>query len=109
MSDLPTIVYRSPGPLAGPHGSWDSLGVETQEALDAALASGWHPTLPAAYAALHAPAPAPKPVAAPEPDDNAPPTRAEMEEKAAELGIEVDGRWSDKTLLAKITAALEAG
>jgi hypothetical protein len=32
-----------------------------------------------------------------------------MEEKAAELGIEVDGRWSDKTLLAKITAALEAG
>lgn len=38
--------------------------------------------------------------------DNAPPTRAEMEAKATELGIKFDGRSSDKTLLAKIEEAL---
>ena len=46
--------------------------------------------------------PEPEPV-----DDNAPPTRAEMEQQAALLGIDVDRRWSDKTLLAKIAAATD--
>lgn len=34
--------------------------------------------------------------------DNAPPTRKEIEEKCAELGIQVDGRNSDASLLKKI-------
>jgi hypothetical protein len=29
-----------------------------------------------------------------------------MEQQAALLGIDVDRRWSDKTLMAKITAAM---
>ncbi len=41
------------------------------------------------------------------PDDNAPPTRDEMVAQATLLGIQVDKRWSDKTLLAKIDAAME--
>lgn len=41
------------------------------------------------------------------PDDNAPPTRDEMVDQATLLGIQVDKRWSDKTLLAKIEAAME--
>ncbi len=40
-------------------------------------------------------------------DDNAPPTRDEMERKAAELGIKVDKRWSDKTLAERIDEALK--
>ena len=40
-------------------------------------------------------------------DDNAPPTRAELQAKATELGIKFDGRTSDKTLLAKIDAAMK--
>lgn len=44
-----------------------------------------------------------------EPDaDDAPPTRAELEAKAAELGIKVDKRWSDKTLGERIESALVA-
>jgi len=40
-------------------------------------------------------------------DDDAPPTRAELEAKAAELGIKVDKRWSDKTLGERIDDALK--
>jgi hypothetical protein len=38
---------------------------------------------------------------------DAPPTRDEMERKAAELGIKVDKRWSDKTLAERIDEALK--
>jgi len=38
--------------------------------------------------------------------DDAPPTRAELEAKAAELGIKVDKRWSDKTLGERIESLL---
>jgi len=39
-------------------------------------------------------------------DDNAAPTRAELEQKATELGIKFDGRTGDKTLLKRIEEAL---
>ena len=39
-------------------------------------------------------------------DDNAPPTRAELEAQATKLGIKFDGRTGDKTLLARIDAAM---
>lgn len=40
--------------------------------------------------------------------DNAPPTRAELETKAAELGLKFDGRTSDKKLEKMITESLGA-
>jgi len=40
-------------------------------------------------------------------DDDAPPTRDELERKAAELRIKVDKRWSDKTLTERIESALK--
>ncbi len=57
----------------------------------------------------------PEPVAAPEPaaedvsaaDDSAP-TREELEAHAADIGLRVDGRWSDKRLMAELAKALEA-
>lgn len=39
-------------------------------------------------------------------DENQPPTRAELEEKARELKIRFDGRTSDAKLAANIKAAL---
>lgn len=44
---------------------------------------------------------------APVPDDDAPPTRAELEQKARELGVKFDGRTSDGTLLRRINAAMK--
>ena len=40
--------------------------------------------------------------------DDAPPTRAELETKAAELGLKFDGRTSDKKLEKMITESLGA-
>jgi hypothetical protein len=42
----------------------------------------------------------------PVPADDAPPTRAEMMQQAEILGIKADKRWSDATLMAKISAAM---
>jgi hypothetical protein len=39
-------------------------------------------------------------------DDNAPPTREELEAKATELGIKFDGRYSDKKIAQMIDEAL---
>ena len=41
------------------------------------------------------------------PADDDPPTRAELEEQAAKLGIKVDGRWSDKRLTQAIADAMK--
>jgi hypothetical protein len=40
------------------------------------------------------------------PDDNAPLTRAEIEQKANELGIKFDRRTTDKKLIERIESAL---
>ena len=40
------------------------------------------------------------------PADDAPPTREEMLEQAARVGLKVDRRWSDARLLAKIDEAM---
>ncbi len=41
------------------------------------------------------------------PDDDAPPTRAELEQKARELGVKFDGRTTDGALLRRINAAMK--
>jgi hypothetical protein len=98
MRLLPTILYRVPGAHFGPPGvTYDYRGIDTQEALEAALADGWHESLAAAMA---------PPEAAPAPADEAPVMRAELDQKAEELGIKVDGRWSDKRLIAEIEAKM---
>jgi hypothetical protein len=42
-------------------------------------------------------------------DDNAPPTRPELETKAKELGISFDGRTTDRKLGERIAEALKTG
>ena len=110
MTDFPTIVYRCPGDRPGPpHTTFKSVGVADKKAFDQALADGWFATLPEAAEAYLNPAPDRVAIVVePEPADNAPPTRDEMLAKAAEIGLTVDKRWSDKTLANKIIEALEA-
>ena len=50
-----------------------------------------------------------EPVEAAVPDENAPPTREELEAKATELGIPFNGRTSDKKLSGLIATALQQG
>lgn len=106
MDDFPKALYRQPGADVQTDSGWCAYSVAPDaESLAAALADGWHETSPAAAEAFTALSAKP---ADPIPPDDAPPTRAELEQKAAELGIKVDGRWSDKKLGDTIAAALEA-
>ena len=44
--DLPTVLYRCPGPHSRAGGTYDFLGVETEENYEAAIAAGWKLTMP---------------------------------------------------------------
>lgn len=94
MTEFPTLVYRDGGPYQRRGGTFSSIPVNDQDELEAALADGCvtHPDL----------------IGKAVDQDNAPPTRAELEAKATELGLKFDGRTSDRKLLAAIDAALAA-
>jgi hypothetical protein len=94
--DFPRFVFRSPGSLVVDGGDVSQSLCEDNKQRTALLADGWHDSIPDALADY----------VADDQEEDAPPTRDEMLEQAAELGITVDKRWSDKTLLAKITEAL---
>ena len=112
----PTMVYRSPASLpknaitdrkTGKTYEHQVVDAEPEEeggtsALDDALSSGWYGSPKEAIAAADGKTPE-----APVPDDNAPPTRAELEEKAFELGVVFDDKMKDKTLKKKISEAIE--
>lgn len=91
MSDFPKMLYRFPAQGVDPHalqdGNYDTRVVQSAE--EQGNAVGWFPS----------PQEAKNPPAA---EDNSPPTRAELEAKANELGIEFDGRTSDKKLYERI-------
>ena len=125
MIELPAILYQSPGPHKKPGGgTYRIVGIKTQEELDAKLLAGWFASSAEAIEAAGDKATTPKrvaewrlkakakktkkrrpskplgwklPVPVPVIED-APPTRAELETKAKELGIRFDGRTRDKKL-----------
>lgn len=85
---FPRLVYKS----ASVHELADD-----EADFNAAIKSGWFASVPEAIAGKS--------------DviiDNNGPSREELEHKAAELGIEYDGRIGDKKLLALIAAKLES-
>ena len=103
-----TIVYRCPGRHLVTNGiTFDTWGIDLAD-LDKALSEGWHETVPAAIEALAQPTPVVEAVIGEVVEDDAPATREEMLAQAALLGLKVDKRWSDETLLAKIAEALRA-
>jgi hypothetical protein len=96
MDRFPQMLYRAPGSEQHHGGSFETKVVHGDEALAEALDAGWHEgtdAARAAYAATQAVPPAP-----PAEDDNKPATRAELEQKATELGIRFDGRTTDRKL-----------
>ena len=101
ITEFPALVYRCPGPHAGPHGkTYDTRPVTTPEALAEALRDGWHWSLDDATRGLVA-----QPEAAPEPAQD---TRANLVAQAERLGVDVDGRWSERRLRQEIDAAVKA-
>ncbi|QRF55315.1 hypothetical protein [Variovorax paradoxus] len=98
-----TMVYKAPGAHELHGVRVDYLVVDDTD-LEAKLAHGWHLTPAAAQAALDARVAVP----AASTDDTAPPTRAELEAKAAELGLTYDKRLGDKRLQALIEEKIAA-
>lgn len=113
---FPTLVYKSPGPYnGGGSKTYDFKEARDEEHLEELLSSGWCESLSDCFAKKKpAPAfpavsdPTPEPEKLPELSDSDEPTREEIEQQARELGIKVDGRMSDATLLKRIDEALEA-
>lgn len=102
---FPTIVYKCPGSHQCRGSSYSYKSAADESALAGLLAAGWFRTLPEAMAGESVQI---EDEDAGDQDDNAPPTRAELEAMAAELGIKFDGRTTDAGLLKKINAELEA-
>lgn len=100
--EFPTLVYKCPGNHQRPGGTYSFKGVKDEEQHAAALADGWFSTLPEAIEGKAPAAPSPTPA------PNAPPTRAELEQKANELGIKFDGRTGDKKLADAIAEKMKA-
>jgi hypothetical protein len=112
--EYPVFVYKDKGPHQRAGGTYDHKIVETEQEFEASLADGWFPTLPEAIEG--------KLVAQEgtlgltnsddqgqdQTKDNEPPTRAELEAKAVELGIKFTDKTSDKKLGDLIAATLEA-
>lgn len=100
-NDYPRMLFK----LGGPHeihgGKFDYVIVNDADEQAAAIADGW------ALTTQEAAAPKQEPAAPDSKPDDAPPTRAELEQKANELHIKFDGRTTDAKLAEKIDAALK--
>jgi hypothetical protein len=97
MTDFPRMIYKAGGPHEFNEGRFDYIIVGDEEELARELAAGWRLTTADALA----------PRIDPVPNDDAPPTRAELESKAHELHIKFDGRTNDEKLAGKIAAKLK--
>jgi hypothetical protein len=102
--EYPAFVYRKADKARQDGSKFDTLLVHNDDERQVALDEGW------ADDVLQALAPKQKPVVVDEPvsvpDDDAPPTREELEAKAVELGLKFDGRTSDRKLGLMIAEAL---
>jgi hypothetical protein len=94
MRLYPRMLYRAGAGTFVDGVECAALVVHSEAEQAQALADGWGLSLA-------------EPAKDAEPADDAPPTRAELEAKATELGVAFDGRWGDKRLSAAIAAALK--
>lgn len=115
-----TMLYRFPGATQLQDGAYD-CEVVLDEEVEAKIAEGWHKTPAEAKAEGDAKKAAAEKDAAADADakkladaraliagSEGAPSRAELEQKATELGIKFDGRVGDKKLAALIAEALKA-
>jgi hypothetical protein len=110
-NDFPRMVYKAGGTEEIHGGKFSTHIVHDAAQLDAALAGGWSKTTAEALDAA-------KPKASTgtggdagggKPDDNAPPTRDELKQKADELKLTYPGNISNAKLAEMIDAALAGG
>jgi hypothetical protein len=99
MEKYQDMVYKCPGPHQRPGGTFTTRGVNSAEEHAAAIEDGWFNSLPEAIAGKASVVELP-------PDT--PPTRAELEQKAKELGIKFNEKTADEVLAKKISEALGA-
>jgi len=99
--DYPRFVFKVGGPFQMASGTYDRLLVQDKDESGEAMENGWFGNLQDAIDAKNAP------VKKEQAADDAPPTRAELEAKATELGIKFDARFGDKKLSDLIQKALE--
>ena len=104
--EYPRFVYKDDGPNERAGGTYDAMTVEDEAEHSAAIKAGWFGNL---QEAIEGPkVEQVKPVVnEPEPSDDAPPTREEIEAKLTELGVPFDRRTGDKKLTALLNKALE--
>lgn len=95
--NLQTMLYKAPGPHEI-HGGRFDYTIVNDEDIEKALAAGWNLTTTEAKAAHEA--------ALQQAADSAPPTRDELKQKAAEMGLSFAGNISNEKLAALIEAAL---
>lgn len=117
--DYPNMLYRCPGAHQCLRGTFDYTGVNSDSQAAILLAAGWSETLPEAMAKKYGTPIEVAPSIIQQADldrfkdelevlgDDEPPTRAELEKQAGELGIKFNHKMTDKDLVKKIDAALE--
>ena len=101
--EFPRMVYRVGAMAVLESGRFDHKIVADAGELEEAKAEGWHLDQYAAGDAAK-----PKEAADDDAPDDSPPTRAELEAKAIELGIGFNARTTDEKLAAKIAEKLKA-
>lgn len=111
MNRFPQAVFIGGGQETIEGRQFTSKLVNDADELEAAQAAGWHETTTEAAEAEDAAKLAEQgkkdPVANnDEHDSDTPPTRAELEQKATELGVEFSSKLGDKKLAERIAAKL---
>ena len=103
--EFPAFVYRCPGAHFGPNGTtYESIGVNDEAQLQSALKDGWSKTLVEAAISFIEPEEA---IDSSEEISNSFPTREEMIQQAAKIGLKIDRRWNDAKLIEKINEAMK--
>ena len=112
-NEYPRMLFKAGGPEQFHGGQFSTLIVHNDDEKADALAAGWQLTTPEALEARQAEQDEAARVAAAKlaeqgaaADSTQPPTRAELEQKATELGISFSARLSDKKLGEAIAAKL---
>jgi len=104
--EFPTFVYKPKGPGKFKRKRYSYRAVEDEAERQLMLREGWMATREEACGFAPA-APVVESVVAEVVEEDAPPTRDELEQMAKELGVKFDGRTSDKKLLALIGEKVE--
>ena len=104
-NEFPRMLYKAGGPEHIHGGQFLTLIVNDEAEQADALDQGWDMTTSDARARVEAKL-AKEEQRKDAPADNEPPTRAELEQKAKDLGVKFDGRTPEKKLAEMIEAKL---